>query len=738
MSGQVKQLHTFGPFVLDAGQRLLLRDGQPVPLAPKAVDILLVLVGNAGRLVEKQELMRQVWPDTFVEEGNLTKNIFVLRQALGNRDSGREYIETVPKRGYRFVAPVAAVVSNGEGPATKTEPPLPAVATSARDRNALPVMPPTAGSKVGSGTEHRPWRRAVLLVAVALAVAGVWLWLSPSPPPTVLRIKQITHFGRVDPPSRLVTDGTRLYFVERKGGRNTLAQVPVEGGEPVPVPTPFPNTALYGISPDHSELLVGSYTGDEDDVPLWMVPTTGASPRRLGSVIGHDAAWSRDGQKIAYFSGSGLYVVKPDGSDSRKLATAEGKGWLSRWAPDGQALRFSAWANEVWTLALWEVDPEGSNLHRLLAGWREPPAGYGDGESDGDWTPDGNYFVFRSTRAGLASIWAISETGRFLRRPSRAPVQLMTTDSSLWTVLAAKNRIFYTGDKEVRELARYDARSKQFVPYLPGVRARDVDFSRDGQWVAYVVPNMQQSILWRSRADGSDRQQLTFPPMNAGQPRWSPDGKEIVFLGGVPGKPGEIFLVSSGGGEPEPVTTFYSVYPDWSPGGDSLFFTGRIPASPSHLAGPSIIGPEQEGTYQIDLKTRRFSVFPGAEALKALSWSPDGRYQVAQTRDNRKLMLFDSQSKRWSELFRAEVVRAGLWSHDSQYVYTQDLSGGVSQPIFRVRISDGKIERIATFEQILRADVRNYFLAGLAPDDSPVVSLVLSHSDIYAVDLNLP
>jgi len=733
MSGQTRHLYTLGPFVLDADQRLLLRDGTPVPLAPKAVETLLLLVRNAGRLVEKDDLMKEVWPDAFVEEGNLTKNIFVLRQALGNGDRGREYIETVPTRGYRFVARVASVVSNSEGPATKTEPQQLAVATPALDPNALAGLHP-APELDGGRTERWPWRLTTTVLAV-LVVAGLlgWAWLSPQPQPTVLKITQITHFGRVAATSRLVTDGARLYFVERRGGRYTLAEVPVEGGEPVPVPTPFPNTALYGISPDHSELLVGSSAGGEAEERLWMLPTTGGSPRRLGGVIGHEAAWSRDGRKIVYFSGSDLYVVKPDGSDSRKLLSAAGNGWLSCWSPDGQALRFTAWASELPTLSLWQVSAEGSNLHRLLAGWREAPTNHGDGESGGDWTPEGNYFVFRSTRAGKATIWAISEERKFLRQPSRAPVQLTTTDSSLWSLLAAKNRIFYTGDKEVRELARFDAWLKQFVPYLPGVRARDISFSRDGQWVAYIATTMQEAILWRSRADGRDRQQLTFPPMVAGAPRWSPDGKQIAFVGNLPGKLRRIFLVSSEGGEPEPVTALDSLYPDWSPGGDSLFFSAPVPASASMISAKNF------GTYRLDLKTRQLSVFPGAEVLKASSWSPDGRYLVAQTRDDRKLMLFDSQSRQWSELAHGEVLRAPvLWSRDSKYAYSQDVSEGASQPIFRVRISNLKIERIATFEQILRADVRNYVLTGLAPDDSPLVSLVLSYSDIYALDLNLP
>ena len=115
MSGQT---YAFGPFLLDAGERLLLRDGKPVPLTPKAVDTLLVLVRNAGHLVGKADLMKQVWPDAFVEEVNLAKNISVLRHALGNGQNGEhasEYIETVPKRGYRFVVSVKECVDGSEG-----------------------------------------------------------------------------------------------------------------------------------------------------------------------------------------------------------------------------------------------------------------------------------------------------------------------------------------------------------------------------------------------------------------------------------------------------------------------------------------------------------------------------------------------------------------------------------------------------------------------------------------------
>ena len=105
MAQETKRFYDFGPFRFDPAERLLLRHGRPVPLAPKTTDTLLVLIQNAGHLVEKDDLIKRVWPDTFVEEGNLNKNISVLRKALGQWDGGLEYIETVPRRGYRFVFP---------------------------------------------------------------------------------------------------------------------------------------------------------------------------------------------------------------------------------------------------------------------------------------------------------------------------------------------------------------------------------------------------------------------------------------------------------------------------------------------------------------------------------------------------------------------------------------------------------------------------------------------------------
>src|SRR4026207_1230771 len=112
MGQQDNLSYEFGRFRLNVAERILLRDGEVVPLTPKVFDILLTLVENRGQVVSKEDLMKRVWPDTFVEEGNLTQNISLLRKALGESPGGVQFIETVPRRGYRFVAEISEPGNN--------------------------------------------------------------------------------------------------------------------------------------------------------------------------------------------------------------------------------------------------------------------------------------------------------------------------------------------------------------------------------------------------------------------------------------------------------------------------------------------------------------------------------------------------------------------------------------------------------------------------------------------------
>jgi len=149
-----KHLYVFGPFRLDPAQRLLFRDNQIIPLTPKAVETLLVLVAKRGQLVTKEELLQRVWPDTFVEEGTVARNVSFLRKALGEAADGREYIETHSKRGYRFIAEVREVKREA---VTKGE--------TGEESSQAGALPATAGGR-------RRWIAALAAAGVLLAIGA--------------------------------------------------------------------------------------------------------------------------------------------------------------------------------------------------------------------------------------------------------------------------------------------------------------------------------------------------------------------------------------------------------------------------------------------------------------------------------------------------------------------------------------------------------------------------------------
>lgn len=168
MANQGREVYGFGPFSLDRDERVLLRDGQPVPLRPKDFDMLLVLVENHGRVVEKDELMKRVWPETFVEEANLSHHVFTLRKVLGEDNDEIRYIETIPRRGYRFGAPVTGRADHPVDPTTEEASPLP---VAANGPTIHPDPPPASGLR----RSHKPWVSAAVVVAAVAAGYGGWI-----------------------------------------------------------------------------------------------------------------------------------------------------------------------------------------------------------------------------------------------------------------------------------------------------------------------------------------------------------------------------------------------------------------------------------------------------------------------------------------------------------------------------------------------------------------------------------
>ncbi len=574
--------------------------------------------------------------------------------------------------------------------------------------------------------KRRSWL-APLAGTIAIAAAILlYLFMHPLPPPKVLRTVQITRDGR-DKFGPLVTDGARLYFPEDAGSRVVLAQVSITGGETALIPTPFQNAFPLDISPTGSELLVGSKVGTETVYPLWVLPALGGSPRRLGDVLAYDGAWSPDGQEIVYANAADLYLTKSDGTEARRLVTVGGSPSQMRWSPDGHVLRFTVFDPKSNSQSLWEVKSDGTNLHPLLPGWSTPSS-----EHDGVWTPDGKYFLFSSSHGVAAdtavNVWAIRGKSGLFQRADPQPTQLTAGPMNTWATLPSKDgkKLFVIGSKPRGELVQYDSKTRQFVPYLSGISADGLDFSRDGEWVAYVT--FPDGVLWRSKVDGSQRLQLTFPPMRALLPRWSPDGKRIAFMSVAAGKPWKIFLVSAEGGSAQQLLPGEreDIDPNFSPDGNILVF-GRAPWLEFGTFGTITI-------QLLDLRTHQLSTVPGSEGLYAPRWSPDGRHMCAVTADNRNLLLFDFTTQKWVELVTMFVSYPN-WSRDGKYVYFDSPSGD-DPALSRVRISDHKLERLVSLKGFRRSG--DFYWAGLTPDDSPLVVRYAGTREIYALDWDAP
>src|SRR5262249_14094970 len=211
MNRQLRHVYEFGPFRLDAAERLLWRDGEVVPLQPKVFDLLLALLERHGRLVEKDELMKAVWPDTIVEEVNLANNISILRKTLS--ENGERFIETAPKRGYRFVASVREIVEESVGLSREKQPEsLKALEEShpAAANGATAITRITSGESLGAWLlRHQRgavFTLAVLVVAAATIASFTWeslRWKSGG----AINSIAVLPFTNADPNTEYLSDG---------------------------------------------------------------------------------------------------------------------------------------------------------------------------------------------------------------------------------------------------------------------------------------------------------------------------------------------------------------------------------------------------------------------------------------------------------------------------------------------------------------------------------------------------
>jgi Tol biopolymer transport system component/DNA-binding winged helix-turn-helix (wHTH) protein len=707
----------FATFEVDLLAGEVRKGGLKLKLSGQPFQVLTILLERPGEVVTREELQRRLWPETFVDvDHNLNTAINKIREVLGDSAENPRFVETLPRRGYRFILPLNGAHS--------------AAMSGSAALGAEPVAVATAGTYESAAAQREKLQtrstasRYAAVAGAILFCAGLAIYALPRrlPPPKVTNSAQLTSDGQAKtltqaneliPP--LVSDGSRLYFVECAVGGARLAQASTAGGETSSFPAGFRVRRVLDVSPKRQELLALTYDGTQLETALMVSPLPAGTPHRVGDVLAHDASWSPDGKQIVYANGHDLFVSKVDGSEPRKLVTTpKGNMWWPRWSSDGKLVRFTV-LGPFDSRRIWEASADGGRAHPLFPG--------GNPVSDeccGNWTPDGRYFVYLSG----AQLWAVREAANFLKKPYE-PVRLTTGPMSMVAPLPSIDgkRIFVVAKQPRGQLVRYDGNSLQFVPFLSGISADGVDFSKDGQWVTYVA--FPEGTLWRSKTDGSERLQLTLPPMRVALPRWSPDGKRIAFLGEVVGQPIKLYIVSAEGGAASQAMPGERNEGEasWSPDGNSLAFAPLF-----WLEGSTAI-------HVLDLKTGQVSALPGSEGFFSARWSPDGRHIAALRANSQTLMLLDVQTQRWEEL--AKSAAYPNWSRDGRYIYFGDPYTNEAA-LYRVRINDRKVEKLATLNPrfLMWASAGKW--TGLAPDDSPLVLRDTSVEEIYALDWEAP
>ena len=717
----------FGLFEVDAESGELRKSGTRVRLQAQPFRVLICLLERPGEVVTRDEIQQLLWgSDTIVDfDHSLGTAINKLREALGDSAENPRFIETLARRGYRFLAPVTVV------------PDAPAHASTAPAPTATPAPAAAASGNFATETAaRRPrsgWRMGVAVVLVAgLTAAAYWAGSRSREtrglPP---RVTQITFSGRVLPGDPLfesftgaATDGSRIYFPQIENGESVMAEALIADGETrtLPLPDDLAAPSLGDISPDGSRLLLRNHLATAPEQALWVVSTISGAARRIPGILAHDATWMPDGQRILYASGDDLYIARESGSESHKLATLPGRAFWMRWSPDGKRLRLTLLNSETHTSTLWEMNSNGAGAHVLLKDWTSAaPA-----ECCGSWTDDGRYYVFQSARGGESNIWAIPERGG-LFGSAQKPIPITNGPLSYQAPITERggHRTFFIGLNVQSELLRYDSRERIFVPYGGLTMASRVQLSRDGQWIAWI--RQEDSSLWISRIDGTERLQLTGRPMQVFLMHWSPNDRQLVFMGREPGEPWKIYTVDADGEHLQGVLDEQrsEADPDWSPDGKTLVF-GRLPDLMAEASQPKDIE-------MVDLATKKVTKLPGSAGLFSPRWSANGKYIAALSIDQRQLLVFDMAKKTWKMLAQ-QVASDICWSHDDTAIYFHDFAQA-DQPIYRVEVATGKIERVADLHNLRPANVVDYRFAGLAPGDVPLVSARRSTANIYAAEL---
>lgn len=591
----------FGPFRLHPDEHRLYRNGENVPLAPKVYDLLLVLVLHPGQVLDRERLLRAVWPDTLVEEANLNVTISMLRKALGETPNECHYIETLPRLGYRFIAEVRELQGDTQLSADQTVQPSEPVKTDLLEKDLFERANVTVSNQrsdsIGLIDRRRLTHRLIwvaLPIGMVMAVlASLVIWraktFSAEEVKAELMVLPLTTYQNRELSPALSPDGGQIAFAwsGTKDDNVDIYVRLVEGSDPIRITNSAAEEINPVWSPDNSTIAFYRHGAESDGI--YLAPSLGGAERKLTATFSNRFSfgahswldWSpNDKWLVVSDKGSeqepfSLYLLSSETGERRRVTTPPNSmiGDCSpAFSPDGRTLAFvrvvSAVVGDIYLVPLNGGEPTRITYDN-------------QGINNLAWTPDGREIVFSSRRGGIDRLWQVPASGGNLRWLSatginaQAPAFSRHGSRLAWMQITDNADIFRIDLKNNAETRSPVATPAPLIAST--LQDYSPSYSPNGHRIAFVSHRSGSPEIWACESTGERPIQLTFfrGPL-AGSPRWSPAADQIAFDCRPEGN-ADIYLINSEGGNPVRLTNdpAEDVVPNWSHDGKWIYFASN-------------------------------------------------------------------------------------------------------------------------------------------------------------------